>query len=212
MATNGVNGASKAPAVQTPDVGLGKEWTENIIKAMGPKTDDRLREVLGPLIRHIHDFAREVNLTVDEWMAGVQLINWAGQMSNERRNEGQLMCDVIGLESYVSVFLLIRMFLADCVRLVDDITVRKAAEADDAATASAILGPFFRHDHPVRDFGGTITFNTPKDGQVAYLHGTVTDAKTGKPIPNASVDVWQASTNGMFLKSLSSPRNYSLIT
>ena len=97
-------------------------------------------------------------------------------------------------------------------RLVDDITVRKAAEADDAATASAILGPFFRHDHPVRDFGGTITFNTPKDGQVAYLHGTVTDAKTGKPIPNASVDVWQASTNGMFLKSLSSPRNYSLIT
>lgn len=85
----------------TKDVGLDKEWTENIIKAMGPKTDARLREVMGPLIRHIHDFAREVNLTVDEWMAGVQLVNWAGQMSNEKRNEGQLLCDVIGLESYV---------------------------------------------------------------------------------------------------------------
>lgn len=36
---------------------------------------------------------------IDEWMAGVQLINWAGRMSDNRRNEGQLVCDVIGLES-----------------------------------------------------------------------------------------------------------------
>jgi catechol 1,2-dioxygenase len=26
-------------------------------------------------------------------------MNWAGQMSTDRRNEGQLVCDVIGLES-----------------------------------------------------------------------------------------------------------------
>lgn len=38
---------------------------------------------------------------MDEWAAGVNLINWAGQMSTDRRNEGQLLCDVIGLESYV---------------------------------------------------------------------------------------------------------------
>ena len=74
-------------------------FTENVIKAMGPKTDPRMREVMTALIRHVHDFAREVELTVDEWMAGVQLINWAGQMSNDRRNEGQLVTDVIGLES-----------------------------------------------------------------------------------------------------------------
>lgn len=58
-----------------------------------------MREVMTALIRHIHDFTREVELTVDEWMAGVQLLNWAGQMSTEKRNEGQLVCDVIGLES-----------------------------------------------------------------------------------------------------------------
>lgn len=86
-------------ANKTGEEGLGKQWTEQIINSMGPKTEPRLREVLGPLIRHIHDFAREVNLTVDEWMAGVQLVNWAGQMSNDRRDEGQLLCDVIGLES-----------------------------------------------------------------------------------------------------------------
>ena len=76
-------------------------FTQNVIDAMGPKTSPRLRQVMASLVRHVHDFARETELTVDEWMAGVQLINWAGQMSTDRRNEGQLVCDVIGLESYV---------------------------------------------------------------------------------------------------------------
>jgi catechol 1,2-dioxygenase len=74
-------------------------FTDNVINAMGPKTSPRLRQVMTSLIRHVHDFARETELTVDEWMAGVQLMNWAGRMSTDRRNEGQLVCDVIGLES-----------------------------------------------------------------------------------------------------------------
>lgn len=81
------------------DDGLGPEFTRTVIESMGPATSPRLREVMSSLIRHVHDFAREVQLTTDEWMAGVQLINWAGQMSNEKRNEGQLLCDVLGLES-----------------------------------------------------------------------------------------------------------------
>jgi catechol 1,2-dioxygenase len=58
-----------------------------------------MKEVMAGLIRHLHDWAREVELTVDEWFDGVNMINWAGQMSDEKRNEGQLMCDVVGLES-----------------------------------------------------------------------------------------------------------------
>lgn len=68
---------------------------------MGPATTPRFREVMSALIQHVHDFSREVELTVDEWAQGVALINVAGQMSTDRRNETQLMCDVIGLESYV---------------------------------------------------------------------------------------------------------------
>lgn len=94
--TNGeTNGAKQVPS----SGGLDKQWTETVINSMGPKTDPRLREVMASLTRHIHDFAREVDLTVDEWMAGVQLINAAGKMSTAKRNEGQLLCDVIGLES-----------------------------------------------------------------------------------------------------------------
>ena len=90
MATNG-----SAPAAARFD----PNFTDMVINATGPKTTPRMREVMTALIRHLHDFAREVELTVDEWMEGVQMINWAGQMSDERRNEGQLVCDVVGLES-----------------------------------------------------------------------------------------------------------------
>lgn len=81
------------------DTALGQDFTKSVIDAAGPNTSPRMRTVMASFIQHIHDFAREVDLTMDEWMAGVNMINWAGQMSNDRRNEGQLMCDVIGLES-----------------------------------------------------------------------------------------------------------------
>lgn len=87
---------------------------------------------------------------------------------------------------------------ADNRRLVDDITHRAAANSANSGTLTAILGPFWRADTPIRPNGTTISFETPKDGIVSYLHGTITCAETGKPIPNASVDVWQASTNGRF--------------
>lgn len=91
--TNGTNGASKPKPQYDPD------FTSHVIKATGPKANPRVAKVVGSLIQHLHDFARDVDLTVDEWMMGVNMINRAGQMSNERRNEGQLLCDVIGLES-----------------------------------------------------------------------------------------------------------------
>lgn len=52
-------------------------------------------------MKHIHDFARETELSIDEWMLGVKFINSIGQISTPIRNEGQRISDVIGLESYV---------------------------------------------------------------------------------------------------------------
>ncbi|KAL2071055.1 hypothetical protein VTL71DRAFT_12290 [Oculimacula yallundae] len=157
------------------------KFTQHVIDAMGPNTSPRMREVMSSLTQHIHDFAREVELTVDEWMEGVKMINWAGQMSTDKRNEGQLLCDVIGLES-----------------LVDEITFKKAAEATSPATRSAILGPFFRNDHPVREKGDSISFNTPGDAEMVYMHGRVLEAHSKTPLANASIDVWEASTNGLY--------------
>ena len=88
--------------------------------------------------------------------------------------------------------------IANVFRLVDEITYKKASEAAGAATQSAILGPFFRTDHPLRENGSTITFDTPEDAEVAFMYGTVMDATTKKPLAGVMVDVWQASTNGLY--------------
>jgi len=79
---------------------------------------------------------------------------------------------------------------------VDEITYKLAAASASSATPSAILGPFWRHDAPTRQNGESICLAVPSDGQIAYITGIVTDAVSGRPLKNAVVDVWQASTNG----------------
>ena len=70
MSSNGVavpDGAKKAHK-------FNPHFTEAVINATGPKATPRVRQLTASLIRHLHDFARENELTVDEWMAGVQLV------------------------------------------------------------------------------------------------------------------------------------------
>lgn len=175
----------------TPAVSNAKEhkynpdFTAAVINATGPKASPRVRQLTAGLIQHLHDFARENELTVDEWMIGVELMNAAGQMSDAKRNEGQLVCDVLGLES-----------------LVDEITYKLASTAADEPTATAILGPFYRHDAPQLPMGGCIVSSLPKDlekeGDRTWMHGTVTDFRTGKPIEGAVVDVWHTAPNGLY--------------
>ncbi|CAI6063558.1 hypothetical protein V2G26_011283 [Clonostachys chloroleuca] len=165
------------------NIKLGDDFTNAVIAATGPKADPRVRTVFASLIRHLHDFTRENQITVDEWTKAVSLMNRAGQMSNEKRNEGQLVCDVLGLES-----------------LVDDITNSLLVGESYEATATAILGPFYRDDTPAIPNDASIVLTPPKDGkgENVYMHGIVTDAATGKPIPGAKIDIWQCSTNGMY--------------
>jgi hypothetical protein len=65
-----LNGAIAQNMIEKHD----PNFTNNVISAMGPKTSPRMREVMAGLIRHLHDFARETNLTVSEWMAGVEMV------------------------------------------------------------------------------------------------------------------------------------------
>ncbi|SLM39855.1 catechol dioxygenase [Lasallia pustulata] len=155
-------------------------FTQNVIDAMGPKTGPRTRQVLGCLIKHVHDFAREVELTTDEWMMGVRFLNAVGQISDAKRNEGQRISDVLGLES-----------------LVDEIEHKLATETDEIPTSSTILGPFWSPNAPFRDNGDSIIMS-PHKGQVSLMRGRVMDFVTKKPVAGAVVDIWQASSNGKY--------------
>jgi len=73
MADTKLNASNGIPAQGKEDY-RDPNFTDNVISAMGPKTSPRMREVMAGLIRHLHGFARETNLTVSEWMAGVELV------------------------------------------------------------------------------------------------------------------------------------------
>ena len=49
-------------------------FTQSVINATGPKASPRMRKVVASLVQHVHDFARENEITVDEWMAGVEMV------------------------------------------------------------------------------------------------------------------------------------------
>ena len=92
-------GTTDATAPSSKQQRFDPNFTQHVIDIMGPKTTPRNREVLGSLIRHLHDFAREVELTTDEWMAGVKFAIAVGQISTPTRNEAHRISDILGLES-----------------------------------------------------------------------------------------------------------------
>ena len=48
--------------------------TDEVLGRLAATPDPRLREVMTSLVRHLHEFAREVRLTEAEWFAGVQFL------------------------------------------------------------------------------------------------------------------------------------------
>lgn len=70
-ATNGLNGTNGAT---TSVSRFDPTFTENVVNATGPKATPRMRKVVGSLIRHLHDFCRENEITVDEYMAAIDMV------------------------------------------------------------------------------------------------------------------------------------------
>lgn len=94
MATNsstGTNGAKNSK--------FDPNFTQHVIDLMSPETKPRHRQILSSLISHLHDFCRDVELTQDEWVLGVNYINSIGQAYKKNRNEAWRVCDILGIES-----------------------------------------------------------------------------------------------------------------
>lgn len=92
MATNGTSSTSGASRFDP-------NFTASVIGLMADTTDPRHRVILSSLISHLHDFIREVELTQDEWIVGVNYVNAIGQAYKKNRNEAWRVCDILGVES-----------------------------------------------------------------------------------------------------------------
>jgi protocatechuate 3,4-dioxygenase beta subunit len=149
--------------------------TDAVCADMASTPDRRLREVMEALVRHFHEFLREVRLTEDEWEKSVEFVTALGKATNATHNETILIADVLGVSSLVGML---------------------NNPAYGGETASALLGPFWRKNAPVLELGASIAREgTP--GIPMSISGRITE-RDGTPISGAMVDVWQADPRGMY--------------
>lgn len=146
--------------------------TQAFLDYVAKDSDERLKFVLENLINHLHDFARETELTHDEWRKGLELLFAAGEISTPERNEFVLFSDVLGLSS-----------------LVDMIHSRPDA------TPSSVLGPFHVLGAPDVPVGGDLMGDN--EGEALIVGGKVL-TQDGAPIEGAALEIWQTADNGLY--------------
>jgi hydroxyquinol 1,2-dioxygenase len=145
-----------------------------VIDSFGPQTDPRLREILTALVRHLHAFARDVELTIPEWETAIDFLTRTGHACTDERQEFILLSDVLGLSM-----------------LTETISNRKFG----VATESTVLGPFHVVESPVRALGANI--DLVGTGTPCVITGRVVSVD-GTPLPGATLDVWQANDQGFY--------------
>ncbi|GAA1329100.1 dioxygenase [Pseudonocardia xinjiangensis] len=153
--------------------------TEIALPRWGSGDDPRAAELLTALVRHLHAFAREVQLAEAEWAAAIKWLVRTGKISDEKREEFILASDVLGLSMLV---------------------VQMSNKWDPAATPATVLGPFHLDRSPDAEYGADMSEGIP--GAPLYIHGVVRDID-GKPVGGAVLDVWQADSDGLYESQLS---------
>lgn len=160
---------------ERPAATTSEQITQEVLAAFRSTGDERTRVVLTSLIRHAHDFAREVQLQSDELLAAANFLRRCGEISDDARHELILLSDVLGITMVVDT-------LAD--------------EVPDGALETSVLGPFYRAGSPLEPNGADISRGTA-DGEPAHIHGRVLDLR-GEPIAGAELDVWGTNANGLY--------------
>ena len=148
-----------------------EQVTEAVLSETGQVADPRTRQILQSLIRHLHAFAREVRLTEREFNTAINLVSRLGQLTNDNHNETRLIAGSLGLSTLVCLM-------------------------NNGITSANLLGPFWRQGAPFVENGGSIV-RSPTPGAPLFFTGRVVDGQ-GNPIAQANVDVWHASTRGLY--------------
>src|ERR1700685_815777 len=76
--------------------------TDAAIEQMASTKDQRFKEIMAAAVRHLHAFAREVDLTPEEWLEGIKFLTATGQMCTAYRQEFILLSDTLGLSSLIN--------------------------------------------------------------------------------------------------------------
>jgi hydroxyquinol 1,2-dioxygenase len=163
-----------------------EDLTREVLASFGGSKSERFRQVVQNLVRHLHAFVKDVELTEEEWFRGIDFLTRTGHITGDKRQEFILLSDVLGVSM-----------------LVIEINNKKPPEA----TASTVFGPFFVENSP--RFANGDDLANGASGEPCFMQGRVLSI-TGKPIPDARIDVWQADDQGFYdvqYKELSQARS-----
>ena len=149
--------------------------TDAAIEQMSGTPDPRLKQIMESLVRHLHAFAREVDLTPEEWLEGIKFLTAVGQKCTPFRQEFILLSDTLGMSS-----------------LINALHDRRATES---GTKTSLLGPFYRQSSPLMKLGDCIV-KSPRQqiviyGKVVSLLNRAAIASLRPDTPLASRAAWQ---------------------
>lgn len=151
-----------------------QDLTDQVVASFADAENPRLKQVMQSLVRHLHAFALDVDLSMQEWETAIGFLTATGQMCDDKRQEFILLSDTLGLSM-----------------LVDAINHRSI----DGATETTVLGPFYVP--PLQELPRDSDIAGGAEGTPLYVSSRVI-SPDGQPLADAWVDVWQADDHGYY--------------
>jgi hydroxyquinol 1,2-dioxygenase len=148
--------------------------TQIVLARHAEAENPRLKQIMTSVVQHLHAFARDVQLSEEEWFQGIQFLTDVGHITDDKRQEFILLSDTLGLSMLVTA-----------------LNNRKPR----GCTESTVFGPFFVEDAPHYENGDDV--GNGAKGEPCFVTGRVIGLE-GEPIANARIDVWQADSDGFY--------------
>ena len=148
--------------------------TQAVLERFSNTPDPRLKEIIFSLVQHLHDFAREVRLTEEEWLEGIKFLTRAGHITDDKRQEFILISDTLGLSM---------------------LTVAMNNQKPEGCTEATVVGPFHVENALVYKLGDDV--GNGAIGTPCYVKGTI-KGLGGEPVAGAHIEVWQSDEDGMY--------------
>jgi hydroxyquinol 1,2-dioxygenase len=182
----GESRANAADLVKSSDVRLDgeriviienqRDVTAAVLAELQRASDPRFKEIMAAAVTHLHGFVRDARLTEVEFHQACSVIAKLGQLTTASHNEVVLIAGSLGLSALVCLL--------------------NNGDDGQTETTANLMGPFWRMDSPLTESGGSIV-RSPTAGDPVFVTAWVRD-RAGRPVADAEVDVWHASSEGFY--------------
>jgi len=148
--------------------------SDAVIARFANCADPRTKQISEALVRHLHNFMREIRPSEEEWAYAIDYLTRTGQKCDDKRQEFILLSDVLGASMLM-------------------VAINYPPYKD--VTASTVFGPFHVNNPPEFHNGDNIAGNM--EGDPMYIEGVVTSAEGG-PVHGATLDIWHSDGIGHY--------------